>query len=546
MDTIISPTQLWKDYDPDELLLDISIVKESDSGGYKTRSFYYTAMNGEDGKIRAYAEFLYPLASYPVPVIVVLSDDDKISREYALRMVSGGYGALIINTSGSVSEQRCTLYPDSLSSGVYEKAEALLYSIEVREQDTPWYIWTVIARRGISALTKFSECDAGSIGVAGLRTGADLAVILAAVDDRVRAVLVMRQAGINKPIPAEDSARTQAGFDRYLIALSNAAYIKLVKKPMILHAGSNDPCNNLEFMSDLAAAVSPAVYVSMLISADRFSEISSEYKTADIMFYDSFIKGGDAPPARPRLEISAEDSEIAIKVNLDRIDDIDNVSVYVSSADVMSQFRYWRPLPVVKQDNSYLAVSPYISNCLHILYAKAVYKSGVTVSSLAYRIKPVKKVADSEETRLLYSDKDGVGCFVGDHSGKLVAPSAGVEFAEGVLGLRGVKAENGKLCTCITSDTRHRGYDGDVLQVMYCTKAEQKLVVELYICTAGAVMSYRYSSQIAAGQIWQKLLLSPGDFRNGENAQLPSFYDVCRIVFHAATPDFIINNMVWI
>lgn len=546
MDTIISPTQLWKDYDPDELLLDISIVRDSDGGGYKTRSFYYTAMNGEDGKIRAYAEFLYPVSSSPVPVIVILSDDDSLSREYAMHVISGGYGALIIDTSGSVSEPRCTLYPDSLSAGIYEKAGKVLYSIETREQDTPWYIWAVIARRGISALAKLSECDADRIGIAGIRTGADLAVMLAAVDDRVRAVLVMRQAGLNKPVPSEDSARNQAGFDRYLIALSNAAYIKLVKKPVLMLAGSNDPCNNLDFLSDLAAVVSPAVYVSLLISADRSCEISSEFKDADLMFYNSFIKGADAPPARPRLELSAEDDEIAVKINTDRIDDVENVSVYVSSADVMSQFRFWRPLTVIRQDNGFFASSLYIANCPHILYAKAVYRSGVTVSSLAYRIKPVKKVAEAEEARLLYSDKDVIGCFVSEHSGRLIAPSAGVEYAEGVLGLRGVRAANGKLCTCITSDMRHRGYDGDVLQVMFCTGTEQTLVVKLYRCTAGEYIVYKHSVQIAAGDVWQKLLLSPGEFRSGENAQLPSFYDVCRIVFEAATPDFMINNVIWI
>lgn len=81
---ILSPMQLWADFDPTERPLETSYVQAKDLGFAFVREQYISAFDAEDGVVRAYVRLILPKIPKKVPRrgFIPTADVAKINTEF--------------------------------------------------------------------------------------------------------------------------------------------------------------------------------------------------------------------------------------------------------------------------------------------------------------------------------------------------------------------------------------------------------------------------------------------------------------------------------
>jgi len=213
---IITPQQLWEDYDWSQPPNHTVISKNQTKDGHSIRLFY----NGyalSDTKVRIYARLVLPQGEINLdnqsagqicsrqniqsdqkntndeflegsnqlinnnvgekkpPVIIFLSTFDKdIDTIDVSFLTSKGYAVLVVDYAGGIGQKtRYTVYPKTLDA-YWENQPELIKLPPTSIKTSCWYYWTTCVLHSVTFLQNCSLVDSDKIGIFGVDQGAAL------------------------------------------------------------------------------------------------------------------------------------------------------------------------------------------------------------------------------------------------------------------------------------------------------------------------------------------------------------------------------------
>jgi dienelactone hydrolase len=219
--TINSIDQLWADFDPHALPLEIETVKVQDEEGIRLDTIYFTGeiFEGEKTRVFAYLGRPQQLTGKTPGILHIHGGGQTANLDWARFWARRGYVALSFDFCGDTNLSN--LGPEYRREHFtrWGKVPANMMQVSGGRSMTPtprhnpWYHWTLAARRGLSLLEAQPEVDAERLGIFGISVGGTLTWIVAGVDPRVKAAVPIYGNGWESynsypPEPEPSRART--------------------------------------------------------------------------------------------------------------------------------------------------------------------------------------------------------------------------------------------------------------------------------------------------------------------------------------------------
>ncbi|HEY8443927.1 MAG TPA: hypothetical protein VIL24_03935 [Clostridia bacterium] len=563
MGELISPIELWKDFNPNLDDEDINIISEKDSGdGYICRQMYFTAYQTPGGKVRAFAQFYCDKNTVKntkkAPVIFFLGSTVRFYQ--TLKFIKNrlkGVSVFTIDYLGyNKNYDRYTIYPKCLEYANFEKAQEILNTVKDSPKDTPWYIWTAMARRALTLLERIPEVDSKKIAVLGIKTGANLAWKIGATDNRACCIVSMFNTGwLGYDFLYKKSAETDQEIPEerslYLAALSTQSYAPFVKTPILVTLSTNDSDATFDRAFDTYARI-PENTVSML-SVIPYSdkEIFFEYNDTIINWLKNYLFDAEFyHPYQPELAIKNQDNKLLIEIKADNSIPIKEIRLYQATETPDPSVRNWFRLNCEdKGGGIYSAAAEILDvNEYCFAFANVFYDDYIISSTLHACIPSELKItsANIKASRLVYDSSMGLDCFTVTNVNELFHHGPELAVQKGALDMTGVRALMGDLATFKIGDPRFKGYEEDQLQIGYYSPIDQNITIALRNYQSDRCeFDYFYTFKVEGAEIWDKITLSASEFKNEDGAMLKSFENAV-LLYIKSEGELLINNILWV
>jgi hypothetical protein len=533
---ILTPQQLWKDYDRKTLPLAASFLPGGACVGGSYRYVYFNGEKTSDGVARVFAKFyepdLSPATAARLKTAVVVFDHPTrtVDAFDAGEYLSRGFAVLVVDYAGADGDkERFTLYPKSLSYANYPQAD-----LEGLHDSDPtgscWYVWTTAALRAVTFLENAGYQNRFGIGIG---YGGPHVWKLCYFEDTLRAGAVFFSG------PAADNASLS-----HKAAIGAPAYASLIKAPVYLQITSNEQNGSLDFMSALyeqAALNSPAgAHLSISERANRVVDPDRADNAA--RWFELILDGKKLPPA-PVVSPKNSDARLYCSVVTPNPEQIAAVALYVAHAQKNSAFRNWRaePLQTVGEGEYLAQIAVPTPKEPVYAFVNVRYQNGICVSSAVSSVVPAAlgvSAATLNFKRLIYDSTLGLSDWMVLYNpgGKSVRLS----LEKGPFGLEGIYSPSGLLSTFRLADPQYRGKSDSVLQLTLYSGAAQ--TVSFHI-TVGE-RKYTAKRELAAAEAWSKQSFSPNDFKS-QTGGLSDWDGVLTFEIESASK-LLVNSALWV
>jgi dienelactone hydrolase len=252
---LLTPQEVWKDYDPDQGDFQEEIVRQETKDGIFSKESYISAyVNGEE--VRVFCKYAVKEGAKKAPGLLNVHGwmgGPAIDMKY----VKDGWAVMAHDYSGINTRSDYTQYPDALAHGHMEAKKmghALIYdrmpdgSQTTNPKATSHYLWNAVQRRSLSYLLAQKEVDAGRIGAKGYSYGGTIMWNLG-MDPRVKAIVAYFGIGWinyyrdravwmhNNPYQEPEKS---PGQQLYLSAVAPQAHAPYINAASLWLNGSND------------------------------------------------------------------------------------------------------------------------------------------------------------------------------------------------------------------------------------------------------------------------------------------------------------------
>jgi hypothetical protein len=563
MGELVSPIELWKDFNVKLDDDNNNIISEKDLGdGYVQRQIYFTAYKTEGGKVRVFAQFYFDKKtinkSKKAPVIFFLGSPVRFYQ--TLKFIKNnlkGVSVFTIDYFGyQAGADRYTIYPQCLEYANFEKAQDILNTVKDSPKDTPWYVWTAMARRALTLLEQIPEVDIQKIAILGIKTGANLAWKIGATDSRACCIISMFNTGwlgydflykkgaeSDQEIPEERSL--------YLAALSTQSYAPLVKTPILVTLSTNDSDATFDRAFDTYSRI-PENTVSML-SVIPYSdkEIFFEYNDTIINWLKNYLFDAQYyHPCQPELDIANQDNQLRVQIKANNTIPINEIRLYQAVETHDPSIRNWTKLNCEdKGGGIYEATLQVLDvNEYCFVFANAVYQNFIVSSNMHACIPSELNISNAniKASRLVYDSSMGIDCWTIFGANELFRQNPELYMEKGALDMAGVRAKIGNLATFKIGDPRFKGYEEDRLQIGYYSPISQKITIALKnYFNDGREYDYFYTFEAEGAEIWDKITLDASEFKNEDGAMLKSFENAV-LLYIKSEGTLLVNNILWV
>ena len=101
----LTPVQLWQDFDPAEVPLDISIEYNTESDGMRVKGAYFTAIAEGEESVRAFAEVKTAVQSPRRAILCVMNSGDQAAFADGFdELLKRGFAVMTLDVSGLPDE----------------------------------------------------------------------------------------------------------------------------------------------------------------------------------------------------------------------------------------------------------------------------------------------------------------------------------------------------------------------------------------------------------------------------------------------------------
>ncbi|MCL2061878.1 MAG: hypothetical protein FWH03_04550 [Firmicutes bacterium] len=538
---ILTPQQLWKDYDRSKTPLAVKTVSASEDGVSSIRYVYFNGDSVLDGTPRIFAKLYIP-ASAPRTVSAVAVFDDPENSVDAFdptEYLSRGFAVLVTDYAGEADgKTRYTLYPKSLSAHADLLKNTLSASKDVSAAQSCWYLYACVALR---AMTFLENEGFTNRFVLGIGHGGEQVWKVCYFEGAARAGGVLFSGGVRKADAGVDANETDKNYLAYKAALDSSAYANFIKSPVFIQITSNEQNGSLPRMNKLyEAALERGAYFSVSERANR-AIIPSRMNNIALWF--SMLLEGNALPSPPKITAKGSENQLYLEIKVHDPAQIADAALFVAHKQKNSAYRNWRrhEMPAISEDEYLTRVAVFSVDSPVFAFVNITYKNGICISSAVERVNPALLNVAAEPSafkRLLYDSSMGVSDWL-----VLSTESAADEkphICSGPRELEGVTASHA-LTTFRLADPQYTGRADSVLQITLFSAAAQEIGFHIK-----NEKSVRFSciKETVSMTNWVKFSFSPTDFKGSAGA-LTSWQDVLTFEVTFTSP-VLVNSLLWV
>ncbi len=535
---VITPLQLWNNYDRTILPLNKSLISSSEENGIKTSYYYFNGEAASDGVTRIYAKLVEPSEKTDFAILVM----DDVTRGVELfecgKYVSAGFAVLTVDYAGENPDSaRYTIYPKSLSLGNAFLHPEEINSIGESVKVSARYLWATDAMR---SLTFLEELGYGKIAMIGVGDGGHQVYKTAFFENNLVCAAVKYSGTLS-----ETGAELNEDELSFKTALSNISYVPYVKCPLLLQVTSNEQNSGFDEMNELFEALEERdTLMAVSPRCDKMIEPSQKY---NISRFFKAVKNGEKLPKTPSLSFKGSEKNLYAEISVDTSAEITSVQLFVAYSQKVSAYRNWHSQTLEKiGENEFLAKIPVysVTNPVYA-FVNVSYENSLTVSSKTVTVIPqtlrVEPVA-APAIRRLYDNEMGTSDWIILQTEQSPNDDATLSMENGPFDISGVTCSTNKMATLTLADSRFKGNSDSVLQLVIYSPESQTITFSA--TSALDFTTYYCQKQISPVDDWTRFSLSPQDFRS-KDGMLQNLSNIITFEIDGESK-FLVNSVLWV
>ena len=555
--TILSPAMLWNNFSI-KYPLQESKTSEEVFDNVIYSDVYFSGRDTEQGRVRifgVYAKSRSVKRSAKTASILIIPDAcDTVDIEIVNYYVKQGYAVLMIDYRGeNASATNFTRYPECISYANYDRRGRNMDRCDGSARSTCWYEWVAVAKYALNFLK--SQKDMESIGVLGIKAGADIGWQLCATEDGVSCFVPLFCAGWRayrgfykngeEDLPMNDERL------RFLAGVDSSAYAQYMRCPTLYLTATNSTEADFDRCSDTLLRIPEGVPAYANFTPRSIDVLDPESKKDSDLFFAKYLLNYkiDFPEeAKITLNVNGDKVTAVVEEGKGLSDRVKKVAVYIAEGNECPFFRDWREMkPISAEENKQEFGFTIRTSCSFVTaFAVISYRNGLTLSTnLAVKKFPERSFI---KKNLVYSGKKGLAGVAAyllseKASGKVFyLNESPLTVATGAGGISGVTTDFGMAFYNFNSSvyriTEFSMIKMDVFAERYCV-----LKIGLVTEKTGDVEVYEFSVTIRPSSIWNNVLVKLGDFKNAFRRSITDF-DTIRALVIESDVKYVLNNVL--
>ena len=551
---ILAPTQLWKDYDPIAEPLRPSYLECQESENYYAVEVYINGDKYDNSYTRIYVYGYMPKQTSFNSNIIFINDvmDKTFSIDNLKAYADAGYGVFTFDYIGKTNlHGHYTIYPDKVAYANYTESGEHLYRANPTAKDTSFFVWDKVCMKVI-ALIKQLRGDDCKIILSGYKTGADIALQVAAIDKRVDAVASFLNLGWkdyrNYPklaqdlhMPIDDERK------RWLAGAATESYLKFIKCPLLCVTTTNCSITSLDRIQD-SVNILKGNRVPFALSVLPGLSDSISFRARSLLYgwVSSFTQNKKLPKI-PDVDFKIDkNGNVIVSANIDKTSDVEDVIINYSYDELDSTLRSWSE-KFLSSDDLKTTVPVYDETKILFAYVTVNYKNGISLSS-TLKYLPLGEDAQVirtavKKTRIIFQKSMGIDDWIVEIVGSMFQFYE-PQIVQGPLNLSGITCERGNLTTYSIGSYKLKSVTQNLLQFDACALSDRKLTVQVCSGTYGMYKTYTAHVNLEKDK-WKKCSLKLFDFKDDNLVPLKSWRDVKKLAFIDAS-GVLLNNIIWV
>lgn len=548
---ILTPLQIWQDYDPQAAHLRISFTDFQKQNGRISFEAYFNGDDFDGNAPRIFVSGSYPAETSP-KIIVYIKDGEGTPppSNFVNAFIDRGFGFIQFDyNADNTDPTKRSRYPENIVYGEAAHSEGHLSSAEPTAKDSCQYLWTTVTRRIVTLVR--SLCPECKIILVGAREGADMLWQTAAMDKRIDAAIAINNAGwreYDELFRFDENAEPLQMTDereRWFAGCASQTYARYVECPCLLVCGSNNPITSIDRAeSTLTLVDNPRVYCSISPNTGLLlPQYSLSTQLNFVEYYDNKAPFLKKPPA---LELKTEDDNLVACLTVDAPLATKEIAVWYAFNELDSTIRNWNKI-ILPQNGCKRCEIPVAENAqCAFAFANVEYDDGTVLSSYEdfFKIPEAISRVLTRRTHIIYERKNGTGCFVADNSSHYLSCTAPFLKA-GAYDILGVTCDNADITTYSVGEDKYIRTDESLLQ--FDAYSEVSTSVEVRVCNKenGKKVFYTAVCTVGGDGEWTKCTLAPSSFKTQTLAPLKGWSNIKSLSFHKIN-GVLFKNILWV
>lgn len=547
--TVLTPVQLWQDYDAESLPLNTSFLRYEQIDGNIFIEAYINAFKTDEGIARAYVQGCMP-ADVKNPPCTILVDDtgiNAVSEKNLRQMSSRGIFALTFDYYGKrAGKNNYSKYPADVEYANFESCGDRLYKALPSAYDTCMYHWVRMCHRVIAfakSLTRSSK-----LVLTGVGTGSDIAWLTAAFNKNVTALIPVQSAGWHEMNGIARYAGEDTDFvlsdesESWVIGYAPQVYAKYITCPVMYVGTTNCEYTPIDRVETTLKVISAPVY--RYYDAGRVNSFSPAALRAVLRFTEWQLKG-ETPFAKSPSLTAQTDTALTCSYKLNSSRRVISFNLIYAYDEVHSGLRHWHVSELTPSAKGTVSLPVYDCTRTVFCYLQAQYDDGETICSPMQAIKTDDTECERSccrKTRILYDKRHSLSDWIVTGRGHIINDCE-PKLLAGDMDILGLTADDGDLTTFAVGDSNMCKDAGTMLRFdVYCEK-DRTVEVTLTAVRDKVTSVYRASAHIRAGE-WQSCVLQCSDFKDEKLIPLKSWDDIKRFTL-VDVAGALFNNILW-
>ncbi len=552
---ILTPAALWKDYDPEAEPLETNVVKEEEENGILFKQVYFTGEFFGTGKSRVFAVTARKVGTEKLPGIVFVTGPERSVDYDRLRFWAiCGYAAICVDNYGEGGAKLFTQYPPEIDYANFCRAGRHLTNADTSVKESSWFQWAKNIRRALTFFAAEDYVDEQNVGIVSIFNGSFLLSQVLAFDSRLKAGAALYSAcciereELDLVEETEDlnvlneRIRCAEERERWLLGVSPQSYVMYFKVPLYVALTTNAVVNRFDqAVKVLGKSEKVRFYIEPRVAAPDARKQMPNVK----WWMDCWLKGKKPVYDAPKAEWSVENGNLYFNVTLP--ENCKKGEVYYARETENLSCRNWEEAPFTKTETGWRAKLA-VANPEKPVYAfcNAEFENGIVISGDYSSVVPAKlgEVKKLIPTKLLYNSSEGLKDFTSADPTSCemdLTVEKPLRISDGPFGVKGVTGK--KIGTFQLNDEKYLTQEDTLLMADVYSSTAQKLIVLAQI-DRGAIEQKLFTATVdlLGGQMWQKVILSPADFKDGSKTLKD--WKVNLLSFQA-DEEFSLNNLLF-
>lgn len=541
----LTPAQIWKDYDPRELAMDVQLVDAWEQDGIRLKKVFLTSEIWKGTPVRVFAIYGYPSGGKRLPAVLhIHGGGGMASLSDVLFWAKRGYAAASLDHMGKLPGRTFFTHWGKVDN------TATYGGWGDNPKNDIYYHAVIACMRMITFLERQREVDPNRIGAYGISYGGTFIWQLSALDARLKCVVPI--VGCGNPEEAWGEGQTREWHKLY----DSSLYAPHQKCPLLMLDASND----------FNAPIDNADYTFGRVNTDKRVAYELHYNhylgpevSRDLpLWMDSHLRDGPKWPETPQIEVSlGPDGVPAVKVHADDPEAVNAVEAHYNLDEgAAPQARYWRTVLPEREASSraWTARAPIWKTDQTLrAYCDVKYRSGVVLSSRVIKVVPAS-LGDAQATlkpQALIDDFAGgdIRAWVWYPCGP--NPAAAVEegpqlnaIPDGpdkgwALGANNsfIKGRMALTTTKISDPVYFAGNHRSLAFRVHGNPGTDLTIIVVRDFWKPGQTEYTAHLQVPAGEDWQRVSLKPGDFKDKQGSVLDGWQNLQQLRIEAQYPE---------